>query len=307
MKKMIFRSVCMIAICSVIALSCTNRAGEQSNKAEYDFTFAFLTDIHVELAKNADKGFAAAINHVNGMKPDFVVTGGDLVADALGQTEETATKFYDLYIELSDKIKCPVYNTLGNHEEFGFYPRSGISRDHELYGDKMYESKIGPRYHAFNEKDWRFYILDSVEETPDRQYVGGIDSVQMAWIKSDLESVDPDMPIVIISHIPLLTSFSQIRGGSMAQNSRGLVVENSKAVLDAFEGHNLKLVLQGHLHILEEAYINDITFITGGAVCAKWWEGAKEGMEEGYVLLKVKGEEIDWEYIDYGWEAGSGQ
>ncbi len=73
-------------------------------------------------------------------------------------------------------------------------------------------------------------------------------------------------------------------------------------MLDAFEGHNLKLVLQGHLHILEEAYINGITFITGGAVCAKWWEGTRDGMEEGYVLLKVKGEEIDWEYIDYGWE-----
>jgi hypothetical protein len=25
-------------------------------------------------------------------------------------------------------------------------------------------------------------------------------------------------------------------------------------------------------------------------------------MEEGFVLVKVKDNDIDWEYIDYGWE-----
>jgi predicted phosphodiesterase len=81
------------------------------------------------------------------------------------------------------------------------------------------------------------------------------------------------------------------------------VIENSRDVLDLFSGHNLKLVLQGHLHIVEEAYIDGIRFITGGAVCAKWWEGPRQGMEEGYVLVHVTGEEIDWEYVDYGWDA----
>ncbi len=299
---MILRAGCIVAFCAALTISCKNTSGGSKTTAEYDFTFAFLTDIHVEFDKNADKGFTKAIEHVNSIAPDFVVMGGDLVADALGQTEETAISFYDLYLKLRKDFECPVYNALGNHEEFGFYVRSGVSPDHELYGDKMYEKKIGKRFYAFNEKGWRFYILDSVEETPDRHYFGSVDSSQLAWIRHDLESVDPATPIVITTHIPLLTSFSQIRGGAMAQNSRGLVVENSKEVLDAFEGHNLKLVLQGHLHILEEAYINGITFITGGAVCARWWEGPKDGMEEGYVLLKVKGEEIDWEYIDYGWE-----
>lgn len=303
MRKTIFRSGYILVFCTILAVSCTGKKTNQSTNKAPDFTFAFLTDIHVEFAKNADEGFKTAIKHVNGMDPDFVVMGGDLIADALGQTEERATSLYELYLQLRKDIKCPVYDALGNHEEFGIYPKSGIDRDHELYGDKMYEKLIRSRFYAFTEKGWRFYILDSVEETWDRQYVGGVDSVQLDWIRKDLETVDPKMPIVITTHIPLLTSFSQIRGGALAQNSRGLVVENSMEVLDAFEGHNLKLVLQGHLHILEEAYINDITFITGGAVSAKWWEGPKEGMEEGYVLLKVKGEEIDWEYVDYGWNA----
>jgi len=302
MKKMIIRSGCVIALSCILAVSCNNSTAEKSSEGEYDFTFAFLTDIHITDAKNADKGFMMAVDHVNSMNPDFVITGGDLVMDALGKTEAVATKYYDLYKQLSGKIDCPVYNTLGNHEEFGFYKSSGVSRDHELFGDKMYEKRIGPRFYAFNEKGWRFYNLDSVDETPEGNYFGTIDSVQMEWIKTDLESVDPETPIVITSHIPLLTSFSQIRKGAMAPNTRGLVLENSLELLKLFGDHNLKLVLQGHLHIVEEAYINGIRFITGGAVSANWWEGPKQGMEEGYVLLKIKGEEIDWEYIDYGWE-----
>ncbi len=302
MKNRILRSVYFIAFCAIIIVSCNTGSRDKDSEEAYDFTFAFLTDIHVEYGKNADKGFQQAIEHVNGMKPDFIVTGGDLISDALAQTEEKATELYDLYIELKDGFEAPLYNTQGNHEEFGIYERSGVSPDHELYGDLMYEKRIGERYYAFNEKGWRFYILDSVDETEDRHYYGNVDSVQMEWLIADLATIDSVTPIVISTHIPLLTSFAQIRGGSMAQNTRGLVVENSKAVLDAFEGHNLKLVLQGHLHILEEAYINGIHFITGGAVCARWWDGPRDGMEEGYLLIKVRGEEFDWEYIDYGWE-----
>ena len=301
MKKRILQSVCLITFFAFMTVSCNTNSSDKSSVAEYDFTFAFLTDIHVEYGKNADKGFQQAIDHVNGMKPDFIVTGGDLISDALGQTEEKATELYDLYLELIEGFEAPLYNTLGNHEEFGFYERSGVSTDHALYGDLMYEERIGARYYAFNEKGWRFYILDSVDETEERRYYGNVDSVQMEWLIADLASVNPLTPIVISTHIPLLTSFTQIRDGALAQNTRGLVVENSKAVLDAFKDHNLKLVLQGHLHILEEAYINDIHFITGGAVCARWWEGARDGMEEGYLLVKVKGEEFDWEYVDYGW------
>jgi len=63
------------------------------------------------------------------------------------------------------------------------------------------------------------------------------------------------------------------------------------------------LVLQGHLHFLEDVYVNGIHFITGGAVCAAWWTGPNDGLEEGYVVVQVKGKEFDWEYFDYGWDA----
>lgn len=285
----------------LIFSSCKEKGSKTNVPNSDEFSFAFLTDIHVEYGKRADLGLQQAIDSVNAKAPEFVITGGDLISDALGQTEEKATELYDLYLKLEKGFDMPVYNTMGNHEEFAFYKKSGISRDHPLYGDKMFESKIGKRFYSLFHKGWRFYILDSVEETEDRHYFGYIDTVQQNWLIKELAEVDPKTPIVIVSHIPFITADAQISKGSMAQNSKGLVVENSKEVLDLFKDHNLKLVLQGHLHHLEDVYINNIHFIVGGAVSARWWEGPMGEMEEGYLIVHVKGEEFEWEYVDYGW------
>ena len=46
-----------------------------------------------------------------------------------------------------------------------------------------------------------------------------------------------------------------------------------------------------------------IQFITGGAVCAKWWRGDWYGTEEGFGMLNVQGNRVTWEYVDYEWTA----
>ena len=113
--------------------------------------------------------------------------------------------------------------------------------------------------------------------------------------------MDPATPIAISVHIPMITVQTQILKGSTIPNSAGTVITNSKDVLDLFAGHNLKLVLQGHLHNYEDIYIKVIHFITGGAVSGNWWEGAHRGIEEGFLLVRVKDTEISAEYLDYGW------
>lgn len=285
----------------IVLLIISNRITNKRDTEE-EFTFAFLTDIHVTTERDGDKGLAKAIQDVNEKAPDFVLTGGDQVMDALGASEEAATELYSLYLNLAEGFNMPVHNAVGNHEEFGVYRSSGIEPDHALYSDGMFESMVDKRYRAFDHKGWRFYILDSVEDDEERNYFGSVDTVQLAWIEKDLESVNDSTPIVIVTHIPFLTALSQIRDGGLAAIGKKGAVINSDEVLDLFAGHNLKLVLQGHLHIIEDIYINGIHFLTGGAVCAKWWEGPFNGMEEGYMLIHVKGEEFSWEYVDYGWD-----
>jgi Icc protein len=292
------RPYCLI---SVLLLASLSNSCKKTPAGHPDFSFAFLTDIHVQPELNATEGFEKAIARVNELNPDFVITGGDLIMDALAQSYGRADSLYDLYTETIKDFSMPVYNTIGNHEVFGYYPESGVDSSHPEYGDKMYENRLGKRYYAFDQHGWRFYILDSVDEWEEGGYYGYVDREQLSWLKEDLRELDPGTPIVISLHIPLLTVQTQLHEGATAPSSRGSVITNSREVLELFNGHNLKLVLQGHLHAYEDIYVNGIHFITGGAVCAKWWSGPRHGMEEGFLMVHVSGDEIDSEYIDYGW------
>ena len=271
-----------------------------------EFSFAFLTDIHLQPELNAQEGYMKAIKAVNELDPDFVITGGDQIMDALGVEYERAEMLYDLYIETTSEFNMPVYNTLGNHDVFGLSVESGIDPSHSEYYKNLFQKRIGKSYYSFDHDGWHFLVLDSIDKTVDRTYFGKIDEEQMAWIADDLKNIGKDTPIVLATHIPFISVIRQIRAGSTEANPAGWIIVNSKEVLELFQGYNLKLVLQGHLHSLEEINVGGITFITGGAVSANWWEGPYHGLEEGFVLIKVREDEFEWEYIDFGWEVQEG-
>jgi 3',5'-cyclic AMP phosphodiesterase CpdA len=274
----------------------------QSQNNENEFTFVFMTDIHVQPEKNAVEGFRAAINKVNELDPDFVITGGDLIMDALGQAYGRADSLYNLYNQIIKEFKMPHHNTIGNHEIYGWYSKSGASPENPEYGKNMFEKRIGPRYHSFEHNGWLFLILDSVEKDGKGGYQGGVDSVQMAWISELLSQTDKDTPIALSVHIPMLTTEAQVLGGATVANEPNEVITNSKEVRELFKEHNLKLVLQGHLHFYETMCVFGTNYITGGAVSGAWWEGPYLGTEEGFIVVHINGQELDWKYVDYGWE-----
>jgi Icc protein len=274
-----------------------------THKSETDFSFVFFTDVHLHHEQDAVKGLNKAINKINELKPDFVITGGDLIMDALEQPFKKAVELYDLYINTSKALKMPVYNGIGNHEFFGLYEKHGITKDHLEYGKKMFNRRIGKNYYSFDYKGWHFMVLDSICPTKEKKYRGFIDDKQMEWIKSDLAKLKKETPIVISTHIPFITSMTQLYGGSMEANKKNIVTNNSKEVLEVFDEYNLKLVLQGHLHFLEAIYANGIYFITGSSISGKWWEGPYKKSEEGFIQINVKGNCFNWKFIDYEWDA----
>ena len=286
-------------------LGCTTATKQLDEKNNGSFSFVFMTDIHLQPEKNAVEGFNQAIDSVNKLNPDFVITGGDLVMDALGQNFERAEMLYGLYQKSLQRYKMPVYNTMGNHEIFGIYEESGVDKNHPEYGEKMYENRIGQRYYSFDHKGWHFMILDAIGLTPERTYIGQIEEAQMEWIRKDLSGLNPQTPIVISVHIPFITTYTQLSRGTMAASDAGTVITNGREVLSLFLPYNLKLVLQGHLHFLEDMYVdNQVHFITGGAVSGRWWQGPpSKNVEEGFLMVKAGDDRIDWTYVDYGWEA----
>lgn len=290
-----------LSLAIILLLSACTTNQPPAEKPANGFTFAFLTDIHVQREKNAISGFRKAIEKVNDLNPDFVITGGDLIMDALGQTYGRVDSLYNIYTSMMTEFKMPVYNTIGNHEHYGWYVLKDADTNHPEYGKKMFEKRIGPRYQRIDRHGWIFLILDSVVKDGKGGYEGGIDAEQIQWLRDQLADIPKETPIVISLHIPLLTTEAQILRGSTAANEPGEVVVNSKEVLDLFKGYNLKLVLQGHLHYYETLHVFGTDYVTGGSVAAAWWEGPYLGTEEGFLLLTARDNEISWEYVDYGW------
>ena len=72
----------------MIAAGCTSKSDTPDGNQEDAFSFAFLTDIHLQPEKHAVEGFRLAIDTINKLNPDFVLTGGDLVMDVLDQTPD---------------------------------------------------------------------------------------------------------------------------------------------------------------------------------------------------------------------------
>jgi 3',5'-cyclic-AMP phosphodiesterase len=299
MKNFIYRITLML----VLQFVCISAIFSQQSAADRagSFTFAFITDIHLQPERNAITGFTQAIDTLNRLKPDFVVSGGDLIMDALGQKYSRADSLYNLYIKTTRQLQMPLYNTMGNHEIWGIYRKSKADSTHPEYGEKMFEKRLGKSYYAFMHKGWKFMVLNSVEDTKKNRYIGKIDAAQMAWIKAEIENTTAGTPIVLVTHIPFITAYTQRYGAATAPNDSNLVVVNSRDVIDLFKGHNLKLVLQGHLHTVEDILVDDVHYITGGAISAAWWKGPEKGYQEGFVLVSIDGNNFSWRYIDYGW------
>jgi 3',5'-cyclic-AMP phosphodiesterase len=262
------------------------------------FEFAFLTDIHLRPDMGAPKGFQMAIDAVNRLNPDFVLTGGDLVFDVLRGNKEKSDSLFLLYKDMIRSFNMPVYHCVGNHDLFAIYEESPEDENHPDYKYRMFTRHLGDTYYAFEYEGWHFIVLNSLDVTEDKKYKGFVSEGQMEWLKQTLEKVDKAAPVVVVTHIPLITTWQFVNGGGGTRT-----VENSAEVFSLFENHNLKLVLQGHIHWKESGFVNDrFHFITGGSIAGNGWKGRRHNTKEGFFYIKVKDEEISWEYVDHGWE-----
>ncbi len=201
-------------------------------------------------------------------------------------------------------IHGDLYPVMGNHDLVAAIPEDGTppARDpRAIYRAKM---SLDQTYYSFDAVGYHFVILDSVEVTGDEyKYRGMIWPEQLEWLKQDLSRVPRSTPTVLATHIPLLSAFHSARKGATSAAKKNRVVVNNRDVLRVMEEHNVILVLQGHLHVKELVMWRDTTFIVGGAISGKWWRGSWYGTEEGFNVITLTENHVDWEYIEYGWEA----
>jgi len=270
------------------------------------FRFVFFTDTHLDTELSANEATAKCFAKVRSLKPEFCIQGGDHCMDLTEVPRARSTTLFDLYAKTEHVLDMPVHHVLGNHDLFGRDVRSGVSSDDPLYGKKAFEQRYGKTYRSWNHKGYHFIVLDAIAITNDRQFNAWVDAEQLKWLATDRFSVPSGTPIVVASHVPLVSAAPQYKPPYIEKNPaaakyHGFLLGNAYEVLPLFEGHNVIAVLQGHTHINEVVYWRDIPFITSGAVCGNWWKGSRWGTPEGFTVLELDNGKVHWHYETYGW------
>ena len=233
--------------------------GLRAERQPRSFRFIHASDTHIDTG-NVDRvrRFQAVADSV---APALVLLTGDLIRDAASQTEERARGYFELY-RREMHPRTPTWAVPGNHDHFGIVrSRSQVPATHPLYDRGMYRAYLGPEYYSFNYGGVHFIGLDTVQPD-DSAYYGGVDSLQLAWLQRDLATVPPSTPVVLFSHIPLLSAVEVLAGyddsplvSSVAHLPSGPAFRhtghNTLAVLALFKERPLPLILGGHTHVAE--------------------------------------------------------
>jgi 3',5'-cyclic AMP phosphodiesterase CpdA len=273
--------------------------------AKRKFRFVHMTDLHIQPELRAAEGVAQAVRKMLSLRvrPDFVITGGDHVMDVLSASAPRADEQFKLLRENLKPLEMPVHAVVGNHDVYGWGKADQDMKDPRYGRAQFAEQFKQARMQSWEFGGWRFITLDSIQPKA-KGWSAGIDDDQLNWLKNELESTRKGTPIVVTTHVPLVTAFNQVEGSTTDALSNGTIIDNGAEVTKLLLPYNVKVVLQGHTHVQEEVSYGGIRFITSGAVCGNWWKGSRFGrFPEGFNVIDVDGESIKTEYITYGWKA----
>jgi Icc protein len=280
-----------------------------ATEAPGNFDFLFLTDTHLQPELAAADGCAMAFRKAATLRAEFAIQGGDHVFDALAVDRKRADSLFDLYAHTEQALGLKVHHTIGNHDHFGLFIRSGIEAGSPGFGKQMYIERVGPTYYSFDHKGYHFVVLDTIQPTPDRSWEARIDQPQLNWLAADLSKLPAATPVVVSAHVPLVTGFASYAapttGGSGTTPPSPhpqLVVANAYEVLPLLEKQNTLAVFQGHTHINEVVTFRGIPYVTSGAICGNWWHGTRLGIPEGFTVVSLRNGKIQWRYETYGFK-----
>jgi len=295
----------MAAGLALLTSGCSAKASWRAKGPEKgELRLVFYTDVHARTEWDTPVAMERAALAINAQKPALVIAGGDLITDGFQSSAATVAPRWDAYMKMHRAIAADVYPAIGNHDLVAANPKDGSPPAKDPRTVYLRHMGLDRTYYSFNASGYHFVVLDSILVTGDiYEYQGKIWPEQLEWLKEDLSSIPQGTPIVLVTHIPLLTSFFGATKGATFGAPGNRVVVNNLQVFKALGKHNLVLVLQGHLHVKELIRWKGTTFITGGAVSGKWWRGPYYGTKAGFNVIRLSGDHVAREYLDYGWKA----
>ncbi|RLA50028.1 MAG: hypothetical protein DRR42_14245 [Gammaproteobacteria bacterium] len=215
-----------------------------------DFNFAIVSD---NSGGRRVGVFDEAIQKLNQLKPDFVLSVGDLIETKDFKVD--SIKFDDKLIEerwlelnnITKQLKVPFFYVAGNNDI-----RNSKMETHWI-------RQFGTTYYYFKHKNTLFIILNS-EDPPGSKY-GEISEDQMSWLKTTLQENASVRWTFIFLHRPMW----------LYKNNK-----DWRKIEDLTKNRSLT-VFAGHHHTYSKAIANDHNYYglatTGGASSLEFDKG----------------------------------
>ncbi len=274
---------------------------------------AHLTDSHIQPERDGHLGLAACLKHVHDTsKPDLILTGGDNIMDAFSKTESRAAELFSLWKKVvADHTDIPMLHCVGNHDVWGWDKKDSATTGTEGRWGKKWavETYDLPRsYYAFDRAGWHFIVLDSTFPHGGDGYTAKLDEDQFAWLAADLAATPATKPVLILSHIPILSACAYFDGENEEKgdwNVPGSWMHiDARRIKDLFFKHpNVKVALSGHIHLVDRVDYLGVTYLCNGAVSAGWWKGPNQECLNGYGVVDLFTDgSFDESYETFDWD-----
>ena len=262
-------------------------------ESQEEYTLIMVGDPQNIGFKSSDNGCEAFRDVIISDIEKLKENGKHLYAINLGDVIYNFTAGYDDFLTMSDGASFPMFNVIGNHDldKCGF--------EHPRFTNVSYETYVGPTDYSFNIGNVHYVVLNTVPLFADAlqgSYTAGVSDESLQWLKNDLSFVPKDMTVVLCSHVLLIDPYRRL--------GRRL---NETAAIELFEPFERVYAWGGHTHTNSGGKCNwkgrnidgvKVARATGAPrVNARM---SREGIPNGYMLVDVKGGQMEWYYKTAG-------
>ena len=231
-------------------------------------------------------------------------TTGEFFAINLGDLVYNWMAGYDDYMDISAAMDYPVCHIIGNHD----YDQSNIIEG--KLGTPYFEEYISPTYYSFTIGKIHYVMVNSIEysrEDGNKHYKSGLDDEQMKWLEEDLKFVPKDHIIYICGHANLFKKPGTSPNGSFGKYN--VNYERYKELLKQYKriyswsGHyhtNYEFEYAGKANYEDMSHISAISVARCNGTLRSNMELDSTGIPNGYMVVNVDGENIEWWYKTVG-------
>lgn len=253
---------------------------------------AHITDIHLKNDFGAPQKFSKCLHHLQQQSPkvNLVLNGGDMVFDMNKENISTINDQWKLFMDtVKNESNIQTQYCLGNHDIWW----NENSKGDAFYGKKyaMDKLQLAKPYYSFLKAGWKFIVLDSTHLDIDNTwYIGKLGEEQFNWLSEELKATPKETPVLVMSHIPILTALLMIEDdivNKWTMLGGDMHTDTAKIINLFYQYPNVKLCLSGHLHMRDKVVYNGVTYLCNGAVSGAWWKGNRRETAPGYGLIDL--------------------